>query len=47
MSLIQRSMDIRASRHRVLSSNVANIETLEYISRDQLEQNWIPGCRKS
>lgn len=34
MSLVQRSMDIRASRHRVLSSNVANIETPEYVSRD-------------
>ena len=34
MTLIQRSMDIRASRHRVLSSNVANIETPEYVSRD-------------
>ena len=41
MSLVQRSMDIRASRHRVLSSNVSNIETLECISRDQLDQNWI------
>ncbi len=34
ISLIQRSMDIRASRHRVLSGNVANIETPEYVSRD-------------
>ena len=34
VSLIQTSMDIRASRHRVLSSNVANIETPEYVSRD-------------
>jgi len=44
MSLIQRSMDIRASRHRVLSSNVANIETPEYVSRDLPFQKVFEGC---
>jgi flagellar basal-body rod protein FlgB len=34
MSLVQRSLDIRASRHRTLSSNVANLETPGYVPRD-------------
>ena len=34
MSLVQRSLDIRASRHQVLSSNIANIETPDYTSKD-------------
>jgi flagellar basal-body rod protein FlgB len=34
MSLVQRSLDIRASRHRTLSSNVANIETPGYVPKD-------------
>ena len=44
MALIQRSMDIRASRHRVLSSNVANIETPEYVSRDLPFQKVFEHC---
>ncbi len=44
MALIQRSMDIRASRHRVLSSNVANIETPEYVSRDLPFQKVLAQC---
>lgn len=44
MGLIQRSMDIRASRHRVLSSNVANIETPEYVSRDLPFQKVFEHC---
>ncbi|NWF54426.1 MAG: flagellar basal body rod protein FlgB [Syntrophaceae bacterium] len=44
MSLVQRSMDIRASRHRVLSSNVANIETPEYVSRDLPFQKVFESC---
>ncbi len=34
MSLVQRSLDIRASRHQILSSNVANIETPGYVPKD-------------
>jgi flagellar basal-body rod protein FlgB len=34
MSLVQRSLDIRASRHQTLSSNVANIETPGYVPKD-------------
>lgn len=34
MSLVQRSLDIRASRHQVLSGNIANIETPDYASKD-------------
>ena len=34
MSLVQRSLDIRASRHQVLSGNIANIETPDYTSKD-------------
>jgi len=34
MSLVQRSLDIRASRHQVLSSNIANIETPDYTPKD-------------
>jgi flagellar basal-body rod protein FlgB len=32
--LLQRSMDIRTSRHRVLSSNIANSETPDFAPRD-------------
>ncbi len=32
--VLQRSMDIRTSRHRVLSSNVANSETPDFHSQD-------------
>ena len=34
MSLVQRSLDIRASRHQVISGNIANIETPDYVSKD-------------
>jgi flagellar basal-body rod protein FlgB len=34
MSLVQRSLDIRASRHQTLSSNIANIETPGYVPKD-------------
>ncbi len=34
MSLVQKSLDIRTTRHNVLSSNIANIETPDYVSRD-------------
>jgi len=34
MSLVQRSLDIRASRHQVISGNIANIETPDYVSQD-------------
>ena len=34
MSLVQRSLDIRASRHQTLSSNVANVETPGYVPKD-------------
>ncbi len=34
MSLVQRSLDIRASRHQTLSSNVANAETPGYVPKD-------------
>jgi len=44
MTLVQRSMDIRASRHRILSSNVANIETPEYVSRDLPFQKVFEHC---
>jgi flagellar basal-body rod protein FlgB len=32
--VLQRSMDIRTSRHRVLSGNIANSETPEFTSKD-------------
>ncbi len=31
---LQRSLDIRTSRQKVLSSNIANAETPDYVSRD-------------
>jgi flagellar basal-body rod protein FlgB len=34
MSLVQRSLDVRASRHQVISGNVANIETPDYVRKD-------------
>ena len=34
MSLVQRSLDIRAARHQVISGNVANVETPDYVSKD-------------
>jgi flagellar basal-body rod protein FlgB len=34
MSLVQRSLDIRAARHQVISGNVANVETPGYVSKD-------------
>jgi flagellar basal-body rod protein FlgB len=34
MGLVQRSLDIRAARHQVISGNVANVETPDYRSRD-------------
>lgn len=34
MGLVQRSTDIRAARHRVISGNVANVETPDYHSQD-------------
>jgi len=34
MSLVQRSLDIRGSRHQTLTSNIANIETPDYVQKD-------------
>jgi len=34
VALLQRSLDIRSSRHRILSNNVANVETPGYASQD-------------
>ncbi len=34
MGLVQRSLDLRASRHQIISSNVANIETPDYVTKD-------------
>ena len=34
MDLVQRSLDIRTSRHQILSSNIANIETPDYVPKD-------------
>jgi len=34
MAVVQRSMDLRTARHKVLSSNIANVETPDYVSRD-------------
>jgi len=34
MGLVQRSLDIRAARHQVISGNVANVETPDYVSKD-------------
>jgi len=34
MGLVQRSLDIRAARHEVISGNVANVETPDYVSKD-------------
>lgn len=34
MDLAQRSLDIRSARHKVLSGNIANVETPDYLSKD-------------
>lgn len=34
MGLVQRSLDIRSARHQVISGNVANVETPDYVSKD-------------
>jgi flagellar basal-body rod protein FlgB len=34
MGLVQRSLDIRAARHQVVSGNIANVETPDYLSKD-------------
>ena len=34
MSLLERSLDVRTSRHQVLSGNVANAETPKYVAKD-------------
>jgi flagellar basal-body rod protein FlgB len=34
LGLIQRSLDLRSARHRVLSSNIANSETPNFVSKD-------------
>jgi flagellar basal-body rod protein FlgB len=34
MDLVHRSLDIRAARHKVISGNIANVETPDYISQD-------------
>jgi len=34
MGLAQRSLDIRSARHKVLSGNIANVETPDYLSKD-------------
>jgi len=34
VAFLQRSLDIRSSRHRILSSNIANAETPNYVSQD-------------
>jgi flagellar basal-body rod protein FlgB len=34
MNLVQRSLDIRAARHKVISGNIANVETPDYVSQD-------------
>jgi flagellar basal-body rod protein FlgB len=34
MDLVQRSLDIRAARHKVISGNIANVETPDYVSQD-------------
>ena len=34
MDLVQRSLDIRTSRHQIISSNIANIETPDYVPKD-------------
>jgi len=34
MALVERSLDIRGSRHQILSSNIANVETPDYVAKD-------------
>jgi flagellar basal-body rod protein FlgB len=34
MDLVQRSLDIRAARHKVISGNISNVETPDYNSQD-------------
>ena len=34
MGLLSRSLDIRASRHKILSSNIANAETANFTPKD-------------
>ena len=34
MSLVQRTLDIRGARHQVLSGNIANVETPDYVVKD-------------
>ncbi len=34
MTVVRKSVDIRAARHKVLAGNIANVETPDYRSRD-------------
>ena len=34
IGLVQRSLDIRGARHQVLSGNIANVETPDYVAKD-------------
>ncbi len=34
MGLVQRTLDIRGARHQVLSGNIANVETPDYVAKD-------------
>ena len=34
MGIVQRTLDIRGARHQVLSGNIANVETPEYVAKD-------------
>jgi flagellar basal-body rod protein FlgB len=34
MALVQRTLDIRGARHQVLSGNIANVETPDYVTKD-------------
>jgi flagellar basal-body rod protein FlgB len=34
MGMVQRTLDIRGARHQVLSGNIANVETPDYVAKD-------------
>jgi flagellar basal-body rod protein FlgB len=34
MGVVQKTMDIRSARHQVISGNIANVETPDYVAKD-------------
>jgi len=43
MGLVQRALDIRGARHQVLSGNIANVETPDFVAKDLPFQKVLEG----